>query len=214
MPVNGDITTTQEYPTQEKPRVMKNTALAIRASLRSSTPPPTTIPTPAENPKSFRDIFCHSLEPQPVAVPSAPIPITAPVRHNQPFITSTHSFTTRDAEKEPARRPRVLGKFDPTRLNVDREEFEQDVVEYGLKTLKHSRWAEDDMSIPLSSNTRKIRYRRNRRGYVPKTHENAHRTEDNVDLPRVHFDVEEFKRDVAKYGLKTLKDSRWAESEQ
>ncbi|KAF2962694.1 hypothetical protein GQX73_g10881 [Xylaria multiplex] len=190
---------------------MENTALAIRASLRSSTLPPAAIAAPVGNPKSFRDIFCRSLEPKSVAVPSVSIPITAesnittPVRRTQSVIASaTTALTTQHAEKKPARCLRVLEKFDPAHLNVDREEFEQDIAEYGLKTLKHSRWAEDD-------GTHRTGYRRNSRGYEQKKLKNAHRTEENIDLPRVHFDVEEFKRDVAKYGLKTLKDSRWAE---
>ncbi|TGJ81836.1 hypothetical protein E0Z10_g6916 [Xylaria hypoxylon] len=190
MSLKIDNKATQEYTilkaSEEKPTATKNSALAVHASLRSSTPSPAAIPAPTRKPKSFRDIFCRSLEPESVPMASSPEPTTtesmiAPEAGCTPHaaIPTTATVTTQSIGLGPARRPRVVEKFDPPHLNVDKEEFERDIAEYGLRKLKNSRWAETNIPILLHSNTHKIR--------------------------------QEFERDVAKYNLKTLKDSRWAD---
>ncbi|KAI0973676.1 hypothetical protein F4678DRAFT_486861 [Xylaria arbuscula] len=175
--------------------------------------------------------------------------------------TTTNDITPSHANKQVAP-PRIFENFDPPRLNVDKEEFRQDVEEYSLRTLKDSRWAKKEAQedhhhpeapkasqrktgdpqnnyhprpLPYSraANTtasdvpkqnppyvkKEQKFQANKQswrngpGHNRKTAQNPRRVEEEEtprEPPRVIMDMEEFARDVEKYNLKTLKDSRWA----
>ncbi|KAI1197882.1 hypothetical protein F5X97DRAFT_324098 [Nemania serpens] len=119
----------------------------------------------------------------------------------------------------------------PVRMDMD--EFQREVAEYGLKTLKDSRWAgkgedekmeedeaEEPRNYPVQMDMEEFRHEVAEHGL--KTLQDSRwaddaeekMEEDEPEEPRnypVHMDMEEFRREVAEHGLKTLKDSRWAD---
>ncbi len=103
---------------------------------------------------------------------------------------------------------------DPPRQNVDKEEAlgQDNVAEHGFKTLKDSRWAKED--APPAQMAERQR-RRNRTTRRPKKESGWAKDEEEApqhqDPPRLLMDMDEFKREIARYNLKTLKDSRWAD---
>ncbi|TGJ81838.1 hypothetical protein E0Z10_g6914 [Xylaria hypoxylon] len=107
---------------------------------------------------------------------------------------------------------RILEKSDQLRVNVKKEEARQHVAEHRPKTLKDSRWAREDLP-PVHTKVDKKKPNRSATKPRPKTPKESRwaKIESLHDPLRVQMDMEEFKKDVAKYGLKTLKDSRWAD---
>ncbi|KAI0103339.1 hypothetical protein GGR51DRAFT_573259 [Nemania sp. FL0031] len=85
------------------------------------------------------------------------------------------------------------GKYQGPGLLMDWEEFDREVKQYGLKTLKDSRWA-DKAEDKVEG----------------KAEDKAEDKEGKYQGPGLLMDWEEFDREVKQYGLKTLKHSRWA----
>ncbi|GAW22588.1 hypothetical protein ANO14919_121280 [Xylariales sp. No.14919] len=97
-------------------------------------------------------------------------------------------------------------------VSTEKKESGKDAAEPKFKGPKGSRWANDE-SPSVHGNTDKKKRRRNARKHRAKASENPGepQAESQDDPPRVQMDMNEFKQDVEKYGLKTLKDSRWAD---
>ncbi|KAI0471395.1 hypothetical protein F4859DRAFT_515609 [Xylaria cf. heliscus] len=149
------------------------------------------------------------------------------------FQRKTTTKDTRNVPKNPrhANTKEKEALPEPPRVNFDREEFNREVKENNLKTLKDSRWAQDnpkvegEQSAPEFARMVEKHHRSFRRHWnnadqkqfqrntnVPKNprHANTEEKEAPPEPPRVIFDWEEFNREVKENNWKTLKDSRWA----
>ncbi|KAI1293225.1 hypothetical protein F5Y03DRAFT_374554 [Xylaria venustula] len=249
---NVDISTREAPGPESKP--MENTALAlaIRRCQRDSATP-ICVPPPPRNreTRTFRELFIASLVDKPATSHESTVPALSPA-------TITDKAPS-DAIKV-ATPQRVFEKFDAPRLNVDKEEFRQDVKEYGLRTLKDSRWAKNGareehrpeaprdspgktsdpqydflpalrgsgpansigrdtskQNPPYVKTERKFQPKKQSgrdgpkyNGKTPRKFQGIQEHETPREPPRLLMDKEEFARDVEKYNLKTLKDSRWA----
>ncbi|KAI0813681.1 hypothetical protein GGR55DRAFT_702721 [Xylaria sp. FL0064] len=216
-------------PSQKTPTFRERFIASLEAKLAtvSSTPGPVstssdaTVMTPTEVP------VMESKDPEPA--PATPGPAV------QPSVVVEH--LTED--EAPASGPAVF-EFDLPCLSSDAEEFKDDVAEHNLKTLKNSRWAGDDAQddehskhfkafVPTGNDVKgpsrnqswaepekrkqgkRGKWRNGSGRYTLKTQKDSQQTKDEEEeTPRLLMDMEEFKRDVKKYNLKTLKDSRWA----
>ncbi|KAI3339503.1 hypothetical protein F4824DRAFT_508299 [Ustulina deusta] len=213
--------------TREESTTKEMTALAILVSRRHSRNP-VTPPAPAAERKTFREIFCSRLAPEPAVVtPSPPLatsgtatpsnagPEPKPIAARKPS-EPTQPLAGPDiaAQEEPTHGVRLHEMSDPPRQNVDKEEAlgQDNVAEHGFKTLKDSRWAKED--APPAQMAERQR-RRNRTTRRPKKESGWAKDEEEApqhqDPPRLLMDMDEFKREIARYNLKTLKDSRWAD---
>ncbi|KAI1120682.1 hypothetical protein F5Y10DRAFT_289453 [Nemania abortiva] len=93
--------------------------------------------------------------------------------------------------------------YEGPRLKFDMEAFQREVKKQGLKTLKDSRWADkdetkEDLSSMISGSGVDIEEPKWKAG------------NGQYGIPGLKVDMEEFQREVKENGLKTLKDSRWA----
>ncbi|KAI0973678.1 hypothetical protein F4678DRAFT_459164 [Xylaria arbuscula] len=192
----------------------ETTALAILAARRDS-PKPIARNTPTKTTMSFRDIFCSSLVPEPAVVSS---PVTT---KSTGVCYDIKSYGIPERGFETVQDPRCR-KEDPKPNAVEHSQ---------KKTLKDSRWAKEDHTLDKSeSRPKTLQDSRWAREALPsvqtdkKRHNrNFHKRQRSTtqeprccgsEAPRgpppVLMDREEFEREVAQYGLKTLKDSRWA----
>ncbi|KAI1120683.1 hypothetical protein F5Y10DRAFT_289454 [Nemania abortiva] len=128
------------------------------------------------------------------------------------------------------------------RVHMDMAEFQREVKKYGLKTLRDSRWADEEKEeVPKEApsvlkNMPKVQQEPEKHSPgIPTDHHRADKGEakkekgvpeeiprirdvdesqwepNEYGVPGLQVDKAEFEQDVKQYGLKTLKDSRWAE---
>ncbi|KAI1748740.1 hypothetical protein F4782DRAFT_534178 [Xylaria castorea] len=203
----------------------KETALSIVLSSRSYGPSAVVkrTPTPKIETKSFRELFCASLELQPVVAAPAPGETATPsntkaydIKGNNSKDTSTQiERSTKSTLSISSGEPIDSSKGSKT-LRSSRWAKDDTMVDCELKTLKCSRWAGyDQKDAPRRMVTNTKPFQQNTIRYTRKTPKNLRWAKDGwkeapLEPPRVNFDWEEFEREVKENNLKTLKDSRWA----
>lgn len=144
----------------------------------------------------------QSKKPKPVPVESTPPTLPSAIAKNT---------AVQDPHQEPTHRRMVLEKFHPPHLNVDKEEFGQDVAEHNLKTLQDSRWAKDD----LQGGGQHSRAQRDSRradvfGDAP-----PERNPARGNAERKFRRKKDPRRDVAEHDPKTpTKNQRWAKEDE
>ncbi|KAI3318068.1 hypothetical protein HD806DRAFT_540539 [Xylariaceae sp. AK1471] len=143
--------------------------------------------------------------------------VNVPIRSASYTPRVVTSATAQKARTEFGRLPRVLEEFEKPDINVDKDEFSQDVAKYGLKTLQDSRWATKKTEAPG--------FRRDVAKYGSKTLKDSRWTTQKTEAPGSRrsapvrregsFGREgsfrgegSFRREAPKYGLKTTQDSR------
>ncbi|KAI3339502.1 hypothetical protein F4824DRAFT_455537 [Ustulina deusta] len=143
----------------------------------------------------------RSKKPKPVPVESAPPALPSAIAKNT---------AVQDPHQEPTHHRTVLEKFDPPHLNVDKEEFGQDVAEHNLKTLQDSRWAKDDPQGGQHSSAQRDSRRANVFRDAP-----PERNPARGNAEKKFRRKKDPRRDVAEHDCKTpTKNQRWAKEDE
>ncbi|KAI0428323.1 hypothetical protein F5Y09DRAFT_313343 [Xylaria sp. FL1042] len=218
---------------------MGNSAIAVRSASRSSpTPIGTATGTQDKDTRTFRERFISSFETKPAIMSPAPTPVLAsnattttgytniPITGSEnleyalskPAPSILPSATTEDSTV-----PKALKTLKDSRWASD--DFQDDNHPPASKgsrpandhakdgPKRNQQWVKPDKRTQPKKEHWRNASKHSRK--TPKDSGGAKEEEETPrepphEPPRLHMDMEEFKRDVEKYNLKTLKDSRWA----
>ncbi|KAI0864853.1 hypothetical protein F4860DRAFT_463603 [Xylaria cubensis] len=195
--------------------IPKETALSIVLSSRSYGPSTVveSTPTPRVEAKTFRELFCASLQNEPAPSPgrtnTSGNTQGYSIKSNNTKDTGTQTEGSTEsvlpiAQEDPSHNPGNSKTTKATRWADDNTH-----VDYELKALYSSRSC-DQKDAP-----RRMRTYRGKTRHYSKRERNQRWAQDEFkeapqEPPRVNFDWKEFEREVRENNLKTLKDSRWA----
>ncbi|KAI0551507.1 hypothetical protein F4679DRAFT_582345 [Xylaria curta] len=219
--------------------IPKETALSIILSSRSYGDPIKCTPTTKVERKSFREIFCASLQPQTTSTPSE---TTIPIETSTP--SETQGISTKDVDTQTHRSTEPvlpIAPEDPVR-NLEHSTEGSTNVDYDPQTSYRTRHYEtqplyrprgldrprgfdqtrafNQINYPRMITDKRMRkqfeqFQQGKGRYHHKKEKNPHWVQDECKEPqpeprRLNFDWDEFNREVEENNLKTLKDSRWA----